>query len=119
MRLSHQYPPSHHIAGVLAGFAAEVKARSTGAVDVQVFPARSGTGIEVAFAAGDLGEVSLFATRRRSSGLVQAAGLATDVEDAGDGATLAWTTRDSAYAVSGGHDAKDLRHAALALAAAP
>ncbi|MBI0535416.1 C4-dicarboxylate ABC transporter [Roseomonas sp. KE2513] len=39
MRLSHQYPPSHHIAGVLANFAAEVKARSNGAVDVQVFPA--------------------------------------------------------------------------------
>ena len=87
--------------------------------DVQVFPARSGTGIEVAFSAGDLGEVSLFATRRRSAGLVQAAGPATDVEDAGDGATLAWTTGGSAYAVSGGHDAKDLRHAALALAAAP
>jgi C4-dicarboxylate-binding protein DctP len=39
MRLSHQYPPSHHIAGVLNAFAADVKARSNGAVDVQVFPA--------------------------------------------------------------------------------
>ncbi|WP_338662181.1 TRAP transporter substrate-binding protein DctP [Pararoseomonas sp. SCSIO 73927] len=39
MRLSHQYPPSHHIAGVLARFAEEVKTRSNGAVDVQVFPA--------------------------------------------------------------------------------
>lgn len=81
--------------------------------DVQVFPARSGTGIEVAFAAGDLGEVSLFATRRR------AAGLATEIEDAGDGATLAWTAADSAYAVSGARDATELRHAALMLAAAP
>jgi len=39
MRLSHQYPPSHHIAGVLARFAEAVKAGSNGAVDVQVFPA--------------------------------------------------------------------------------
>ena len=39
MRLSHQYPPSHHIAGVLNAFAADVKTRSNGAVDVQVFPA--------------------------------------------------------------------------------
>lgn len=87
--------------------------------DVQVFPARSGTGIEVAFAAGDLGEVSLFATRRRAAGLPVAASPATEVADAGDGATLAWSTGDSAYAVSGARDAKDLRHAALALAAAP
>ena len=39
MRLSHQYPPSHHIAGVLAEFAAGVKAASGGAVEVQVYPA--------------------------------------------------------------------------------
>jgi C4-dicarboxylate-binding protein DctP len=39
MRLSHQYPPSHHIAQVLNGFAQDVKTRSNGAVDVQVFPA--------------------------------------------------------------------------------
>ncbi|WP_426957809.1 TRAP transporter substrate-binding protein DctP [Muricoccus radiodurans] len=39
MRLSHQYPPSHHIAQVLAAFAADVKARSNNAIDVQVFPA--------------------------------------------------------------------------------
>jgi TRAP-type C4-dicarboxylate transport system substrate-binding protein len=39
MRLSHQYPPSHHISGVLNGFAQRVKADSNGAVDVQVFPA--------------------------------------------------------------------------------
>jgi C4-dicarboxylate-binding protein DctP len=39
MRLSHQYPPSHHIAQVLSAFAQDVKARSNNAVDVQVFPA--------------------------------------------------------------------------------
>jgi len=39
MRLSHQYPPSHHIAGVLNAFAADAKARTNGALDVQIFPA--------------------------------------------------------------------------------
>ncbi|WP_242662539.1 TRAP transporter substrate-binding protein DctP [Teichococcus deserti] len=39
MRLSHQYPPSHQHAGILAAFAERVKAKSQGAIDVQVFPA--------------------------------------------------------------------------------
>lgn len=39
MRLSHQYPPSHQNARVLAAFAEQVKADSQGAIDVQVFPA--------------------------------------------------------------------------------
>lgn len=39
MRLSHQYPPAHHIAGVIQAFAADVRARTNNAVDVQVFPA--------------------------------------------------------------------------------
>ncbi len=39
MRLSHQFPPSHHNARVMAAFAEDVKARSNGSVDVQVFPA--------------------------------------------------------------------------------
>jgi C4-dicarboxylate-binding protein DctP len=39
MRLSHQYPPAHHIAKVLEGFAADVARRSNGAVTVQTFPA--------------------------------------------------------------------------------
>jgi C4-dicarboxylate-binding protein DctP len=39
MRLSHQFPPSHHNARVMASFAEDVKARSNGAIDVQVFPA--------------------------------------------------------------------------------
>ncbi|MCQ4161953.1 TRAP transporter substrate-binding protein DctP [Roseomonas sp. GC11] len=39
MRLSHQFPPSHQHAGILAAFAERVKAKSQGAIDVQVFPA--------------------------------------------------------------------------------
>jgi TRAP-type C4-dicarboxylate transport system substrate-binding protein len=39
MRLSHQFPPSHHNAQVMATFAEDVKARSNGAIEVQVFPA--------------------------------------------------------------------------------
>lgn len=39
MRLSHQFPPAHHNARVLAAFAEDVKARSEGSVQVQVFPA--------------------------------------------------------------------------------
>src|SRR3712207_5389219 len=39
MRLSHQFPPAHHNARVLAAFAEDVKARSNASVEVQVFPA--------------------------------------------------------------------------------
>ena len=39
MRLSHQFPPSHHNARIIAAFAEEVKARSGGTVEVQVYPA--------------------------------------------------------------------------------
>jgi C4-dicarboxylate-binding protein DctP len=39
MRLSHQFPPSHHNARVIAAFAEDVAARSNGQVQVQVFPA--------------------------------------------------------------------------------
>jgi C4-dicarboxylate-binding protein DctP len=39
MRLSHQFPPSHHNARVIQSFAEDVGARSGGAVQVQVFPA--------------------------------------------------------------------------------
>ena len=39
MRLSHQFPPAHHNARVLAAFAEDAKARSNGSVEVQVFPA--------------------------------------------------------------------------------
>jgi C4-dicarboxylate-binding protein DctP len=39
MRLSHQFPPSHHNARVMAAFAEDVGRRSGGQVQVQVFPA--------------------------------------------------------------------------------
>ncbi|WP_431285165.1 TRAP transporter substrate-binding protein DctP [Humitalea sp. 24SJ18S-53] len=39
MRLSHQYPPSHHISRLLEAFAADVGIRSNGSVVVQIFPA--------------------------------------------------------------------------------
>ncbi|MGG5807798.1 TRAP transporter substrate-binding protein DctP [Falsiroseomonas sp. CW058] len=39
MRLSHQFPPSHHNARVMQSFAEDVAARSGGQVQVQVFPA--------------------------------------------------------------------------------
>jgi C4-dicarboxylate-binding protein DctP len=39
MRLSHQFPPAHHNARVIAAFAEDVKERSGGQVQVQVFPA--------------------------------------------------------------------------------
>lgn len=37
MRISHQVPPAHHLSKMLAGFAADVKARTHGQVDVQLF----------------------------------------------------------------------------------
>ncbi len=38
-RISHQLPPAHHIAQLLEDFAADVEARTNGAVDVQIFGA--------------------------------------------------------------------------------
>jgi TRAP-type C4-dicarboxylate transport system substrate-binding protein len=38
-RISHQLPPAHHIAQLLEDFAADVEARTDGAVDVQIFGA--------------------------------------------------------------------------------
>ncbi|HEX6136483.1 MAG TPA: TRAP transporter substrate-binding protein DctP [Casimicrobiaceae bacterium] len=37
MRVSHQVPPAHHLTKLLQEFAAEVKARTDGSVDVQLF----------------------------------------------------------------------------------
>ncbi len=37
MRISHQYPPTHHVAKALAQFATDVAAHSGGKVEVQVF----------------------------------------------------------------------------------
>ena len=37
MRISHQVPPAHHLTKLLQGFAADVKTRTNGSVDVQLF----------------------------------------------------------------------------------
>lgn len=37
MRLSHQVPPAHHMSKLLDGFAADVKARTNGEVEVKIF----------------------------------------------------------------------------------
>ncbi|MEP6678051.1 MAG: TRAP transporter substrate-binding protein DctP [Betaproteobacteria bacterium] len=37
MRVSHQVPPAHHLTKILEGFAADVKARSNGQVEVQLY----------------------------------------------------------------------------------
>ncbi len=37
MRISHQVPPAHHMTKLLEGFAADVKARTSGQVEVQLF----------------------------------------------------------------------------------
>ena len=37
MRISHQVPPAHHMTKLLESFAADVKARTAGQVDVQLF----------------------------------------------------------------------------------
>ncbi len=63
--------------------------------DLQVFPSRHGTGIEVAFEAESIGEVSLFATR--ADGRSGPAMLG----DTAEGRVLAWTSGGNAYAVSG------------------
>src|SRR5262245_46290271 len=39
MRVSHQVPTAHHLHGMLESFAADVKQRTGGQVDVQLFPA--------------------------------------------------------------------------------
>ena len=39
MRVSHQLPPKHHIAKLVESWAADIEARSGGAIDVQTFPA--------------------------------------------------------------------------------
>ena len=79
--------------------------------DVQVFPAHHGAGVEVAIDAGSLGEVSLFATHRKSGAREK------EVVRSSDGTTAYWTAGGSTYALSGARDAADLRQAAASLAA--
>ncbi|WP_244477000.1 anti-sigma factor [Methylobacterium sp. Leaf117] len=79
--------------------------------DVQIVPARNGTGVEVMIDAGALGEVSLFATRGSDRGVAP-----SEITSPGDGETAYWTAGHSAYALSGGHDHAGLESAARSLA---
>lgn len=85
--------------------------------DLQVFPARQGTGIEVAFDTGTLGEASLFATRTARGGPV--AITASEIAGSDDGTVLSWTAGDTAYALSGLEGEAALRQAANLLGAGP
>jgi anti-sigma factor RsiW len=78
--------------------------------DIQVFPARHGTGIEIALDAGPFGEASLFATRGIRGGPATLTGSE-------DGDVLSWNAGDTAYALSGPQEDADLRQAASLLGA--
>lgn len=80
--------------------------------DVQIFPARHGTGVEIVADAGSLGEISLFATHRRGNGPLN------EIAQAGDGTTVYWNSGRSAYALSGNSDEDTLRATAARIAAA-
>ena len=80
--------------------------------DVQVFPARQGTGVEIALDAGGLGDLALFATQIASN-----ATASEDVAPFSDGPTAYWHVDRTAYALSGSGDVGATREAALKLAA--
>ncbi len=64
--------------------------------DVQIVPARHGTGVEVVIDAGALGELSLFATHGGKPGPGEG-----EVTSPGDGETAYWVSGSTAYALSG------------------
>ncbi|TNC15147.1 anti-sigma factor [Methylobacterium terricola] len=80
--------------------------------DLQIFPARSGAGVEVAIDAGSLGKVALFATRSPDS-----AAHAPAVVRSPEAVTVYWTAGRGAYALSGSGSEPDLGRAAATLAA--
>ncbi|GLS43270.1 anti-sigma factor family protein [Methylobacterium brachythecii] len=80
--------------------------------DVQVFPSRSGTGVEIAIDAGDLGDLSLFATRKAGGGSGP-----DGLTRSADGATAYWRYGQTAYALSGAHGDAGLSAAAGQLSA--
>ncbi|GLS56824.1 anti-sigma factor [Methylobacterium gregans] len=80
--------------------------------DVQIFPARHGTGVEIIADAASLGEISLFATHRRGNGPLN------EIANSGDGTTVYWNAGKSAYALSGNSDEATLRATAARIAAA-
>ncbi|MEH3118248.1 MAG: zf-HC2 domain-containing protein [Methylorubrum populi] len=82
--------------------------------DVQIFPSRNGTGIEVSIVSAEIGELALFA--KRSSGLSPAEGT-EPVARSSDGTTAYWRNGSTAYALSGSRDDPALHAAAAHLAA--
>ncbi|SDO14412.1 Transmembrane transcriptional regulator (anti-sigma factor RsiW) [Methylobacterium phyllostachyos] len=80
--------------------------------DIQIFPARHGTGIEIALEAGAYGEASLFATRGIRGGPATLTGSE-------DGDIVSWNAGDTAYALIGPRDDLALQQAAGLLGAVP
>lgn len=77
--------------------------------DLQVFPSRHGTGIEVSFEAETLGEISLFVTKADGRSGPSILG------DTAQGRVFAWTAGGNAYAVSGPQRDATLQRAASLL----
>ncbi|MBB2960605.1 anti-sigma factor family protein [Methylobacterium sp. R2-1] len=82
--------------------------------DVQIFPSRNGTGIEVSIQSAEIGELALFA--KHSSGTLPAEG-AEPVARSSDGTTAYWRNGNTAYALSGSRNDPALHAAAARLAA--
>lgn len=80
--------------------------------DMQIFPSRSGAGVEVAIDAGSLGKVALFATRSP-----EAEASAPAIVRSPEAVTVYWTAGNGAYALSGSGSEPDLGRAAATLAA--
>lgn len=82
--------------------------------DVQIFPSRNGTGIEISIQSPEIGELALFA--KNSSGAPLPDG-AEPVARSSDGTTAYWRNGTTAYALSGSRDDPALHAAAARLAA--
>jgi anti-sigma factor RsiW len=80
--------------------------------DMQIFPSRSGAGVEVAIDAGTLGKVALFATRS-----ADAEASAPAIVRSPEAVTVYWKAGRGAYALSGSGSEPDLGRAAATLAA--
>ncbi|GJE01214.1 anti-sigma factor family protein [Methylobacterium isbiliense] len=80
--------------------------------DLQIFPGRSGAGVEIAIEAGALGPVALFATRTPDT-----EAISPEVVRAADAVTVYWKTGHTAFALSGSRDEPALGRAAATLAA--
>lgn len=111
---SQRIAPSYDQAGIEAATGISLPAIPAGwqVRDVQVFPSRSGAGIEVVIEAGELGELSLFATQSPDP---EAKPLV--VTPSRDGGTAYWTHGRSVYLLSG-DKADRIEQAALRMAKA-